>query len=560
MKKTMKTINFKYGALVIFAAFLYACKKDFVETKNVNDVPSDQFWTKPADAFPTLVPCYSTVKYNGTFGLTMQFVFYGMDPNVVNEGQNYTQYQSMIFFADNANIASIYSQLYAGLVRCDLAIEKIPVCYKGVSDQAKLDEGEVMLGETHFLRAFYSYYITTLFNSPPLVWKTLPAEKYKTLTNTPQQDWYDTIYKDCRKAMSKLPVSWDSKNLGRATKGAAIALMAKTFMNNEKWDSAEFYFNKLIVEKVGGYELILPQGTDSLDFINAYQCNYAMKDLTSSGKTYTSKNNKESIFEAQNTEEGTTWWNLFLDGYGCDGSLVNTYFSIVGYWNIGAADTYIAKFEKVTPSASMPLRRDPRLYASVYLPGDTIRCWYPHAFCNYPIDNIIVDPVLGISLSKISKTWNKPGKTIKKYMYPMYPYTQANNKTDPNNWRLLTYSDVLLYAAETKYQLNKDPEAIVYINEIRNRVGLPDTTASGAALKDLLIHEREVEKGLESSWMLDIMRWARTKDQRTGEIRFADPTKLKGTEFRVNKNEYLPIPQYEIDYMTQGGLSQNTGW
>ena len=143
-------------------------------------------------------------------------------------------------------------------------------------------------------------------------------------------------------------------------------------------------------------------------------------------------------------------------------------------------------------------------------------------------------------------------------MYPLYPYTQASNfKTDPNNWRLLTYSDVLLYAAETKYQLSKDAEAIDYINQIRNRAGLPDTNATGDALKALLIHERDIEKGLEASWMLDLMRWSRTTD--IGGSPFIDILAYK-PQFKTGKNEYLPIPQYEIDYMTKGHLIQNPGW
>jgi len=530
--------------MTLMTLIMSSCTKEFVNVQNKNQIPYDQYWNKPEHAWPTLVAVYAMLKYSGISGVNYFVTFHGMDPVITNEGQGYVTYQNMTFLASDGNVEGIYRHLYSGLNRANIAIEKIPLC--GITDTNLLN---TYLGEAYFLRAFFSYRLTTLFNAPPLLNRVLDPDEYKKLGNTPQEQWFDFIKEDCKKAIARLPEKWDDGNLGRATKGAAWALLGKTYMEDEVWDSAEWAFNKLIVDKVGNYDLIKPQGTDSIDYVYAYLCNYTLADLKYGSKTYRAENNQESIFEVQNTENDPKMWNMWLNGYGCDGSLYTTYFSIVGYWNIGVAQSFVNEYEKVVPSPTMPLHRDPRLYATVYLSGDTIKCFGSNAkYCNKTIDET----------TKLSKSaWNPPGYSLKKYLFPMYPYATADGKDDPTNIRLITYSEVLLNQAEVKYQLNKDGEALDLINEIRNRVGLPDTTTTD--VKSLLLHEYKIEKAAEGKWMVEVMRWARTKDQRTGEATFVNPVSIK-TGFVPGKHEYLPIPQYEIDYMTQGNLQQNPGW
>jgi len=321
-------------------------------------------------------------------------------------------------------------------------------------------------------------------------------------------------------------------------------------MEDEVWDSAEIAFNKLIVEKVGNYSLMTALGTDSLDYIYAYLCNYSGIDLDNGTKHYMAENNQESIFECQNTLNNSSTWNMFLNGYGCDGSLYTTYFSILGYWNIGVPKTFISKYEKITPTATVPLHVDPRLHCTAYQPGDTIKCFgfFDEKYCNQDI----------AAVSRLEKGAFQPaGWSLKKYLFPMFAATTANGQNDPTNIRFITYAGILLNQAEVKYQLNKDAEALDLINEIRNRVGLPDTTTSDVLA--LLLHEIEIEQATEGTWMVNIMRWARTANKRTSAPQFVNPTTYKSA-FKSNKNEYLPIPQYEMDYMTEGEMQQNPGW
>jgi starch-binding outer membrane protein, SusD/RagB family len=533
----MKT---KKYILLILAITLVSCKKDFLDVEYKNQLSSEGFWTTPDNAWTTLVSCYTPIKFNGLYGNTFQFVFHAMDPNVANEGQDYVPYAYMSFFTNDNRVKGIYQTLYTGLTRCNLALEKFHQCNL---DENTLNRYE---SEVHFLRALYCYYLTTLFYQPPLFTRTLRTEEYNTLANSPQKSWYNLIKHDLDSAVLFLPPTVPSSELGRATQGAAYALMGKSYIFQQKWDSAELAFNKLIVEHIGNYELIQPKGTDSLDFVYAFLCNFTVSPLTAGTNTYPAENNSESVFEIQNAEDGASSWNNLLDGYGCDGSLVTSWYSFYGYYNVGAKQTLIDKFETVSLSALNPLHHDPRRYATAYSSDtDRIRCYVNNrlAFCDSTI------------YPKFKKESLKGGWPFRKYVFPLYPYLfTKDKKSDPDNWRLIRYSDVLLLCAEAKYHLGKNTEAFDLINQVRGRAGLPD--ASGD-VKQALIHEREIEFALEASWMFDLMRWAQTTDINGSP--FIDILTYK-PQFKSGKNEYLPIPQYEIDFMTKGHLIQNQGW
>jgi hypothetical protein len=123
-----------------------------------------------------------------------------------------------------------------------------------------------------------------------------------------------------------------------------------------------------------------------------------------------------------------------------------------------------------------------------------------------------------------------------------------------HNRRLIRYADVLLMAAEALNENNKPGEALIHLNEVRERARqgdssiLPDITETNkAALRDIIMHERRVELALEGHRFWDLVRTGRAPDV------------LGPLGFEEGKHELLPIPQSEID-LSQGTLNQNDNW
>ena len=123
-----------------------------------------------------------------------------------------------------------------------------------------------------------------------------------------------------------------------------------------------------------------------------------------------------------------------------------------------------------------------------------------------------------------------------------------------HNRRLIRYSDVLLMAAEALNENNKPGEALLYLNQVRERAreGNPDilpdvTTTDKDELRMAILNERSHELAMEGHRFWDLVRTGMA-----GEI-------LGPLGFVTGKHELLPVPQTEID-ISQGSLDQNPNW
>jgi len=117
-----------------------------------------------------------------------------------------------------------------------------------------------------------------------------------------------------------------------------------------------------------------------------------------------------------------------------------------------------------------------------------------------------------------------------------------NDLTSPVNYRVIRYADVLLMAAEAHYQNGNTGVAQSFIDEIRNRVGMPLITLS--SVNDIY-NERRLELACEGHRFFDLVRAGNAQDFVEG--------------FQTNKHELFPIPTLEID-LAGGNWSQNNGY
>lgn len=509
--------------IAVFSFFFTGCGEKYLDIEPKNNLTEAAFYKTEDHAIQAITSAYDPLKHPGGFNVNFFFVFTTWSDRGVHEQATWNLFN---ISSAEPRILEIFTYLYKGIYRANLALEKIPSIEMDEELKSRL------LAEAKFLRGLYHFYAAAAFNRPPFI-DFVPKDVNIQYENATREELLEGITKDLREAAEDLPVEYGPADKGRATRGAAWGMLGRTFTYWQQWDSAKFYLSKVRdLAGQGIHGLIQPQGDHPKDWIYAYACNFAAIDLTSpTGNTYPSENNKESMFEIQFHYGG---WEEWEGGWQADGSITCLYFGPDGYKNLIPTVEYVNAFEPAPETHPAGLEFDPRRYATIYEPGDTIiylpetgnppRAWQANLHTNVGITQ---------------------GYGWQKYFYPSH---FSNN--GPTNLKLMRYSDVLLLLAEAEYHLNGSTQlALDCINEVRNRVGL---TPLPVVTPEAIIHERDVEFGFEWQRFFDLVRWSLLPDP------WVNPEDLMDG-FRSGKNEYLPLPIYEIN-LSGGKLQQNPGW
>ena len=245
-----------------------------------------------------------------------------------------------------------------------------------------------------------------------------------------------------------------------------------------------------------------------------------------------------------------------------------------GSYNTGVnqikTDQGLSSADPFTPDAG-PL--DPRIDYSVGRRGIPYLDWGPHPGANWIRDQVYGGPFA-------------PKKFI-------YPKSQEGTLTDGTGWtpgytainyNIIRYADVLLLAAEAEVEAGSLEKARGYVNQVRARAANPAVFVKGtdgkpvanyvisqyatpwtsqATARDAVRFERKLELSGEGHRFFDLVRWG-VAEKAVNAFLAYESSKLPGTyagaKFTANKNEYMPIPQQQIDLQGTAVLKQNTGY
>lgn len=137
------------------------------------------------------------------------------------------------FSSANNLIRDWWRTIYRGVNRANLVIRRVPPV-PGMSDAAKTRA----VAEAKFLRALFYFDLVRSFGPVPLL--TQPTEDLGNLRveRQPTAAVYAQIETDLKEAVAGLPASYTGADIGRATAGAAKAMLAKVYLTNKKWAEA----------------------------------------------------------------------------------------------------------------------------------------------------------------------------------------------------------------------------------------------------------------------------------------------------------------------------------
>lgn len=370
------------------------------------------------------------------------------------------------------------------------------------SEQIKIQTA----AEARFLRAYGYFNLVRMFGNVPLFDSlfTNPALQNNIPQSTPAQ-LYAFIEEDLNFAAANLPLTWDPRFVGRITKGAAMGMLAKVYLYQQKWAQAQSM--ALNVMNSGVYNLSTPY---NVIFSEA------------------GENSSESVFEVQATATASIQTGQgvqYASVQGVRGS---------GEWNYGWG-------------FNVPSQR----LANAYEAGD------PRRARTILFSSTATTP--GVTINGATTPVGLPNPMYNHKVHPTTSFVNSINSRGAwwMNIRILRYADVVLMYAEASIELGGEANLTAArnaINSIRARARgtnmsvLPNITAdTQEALRTALRHERRIELAMEHERFFDIVRWGIA-----GEVM----QEAGKTAFNFDRDKWLPIPQAQID-LSGGVLKQN---
>ena len=475
--------------------------------------------------------------------------------------------------------SSIWNKFYKYLSRVSLSIDML-----NEADQSS-PVIQQRLAEMKFLRAYGHFQLKRLFKKIPFVNKpNMTDEDYNNLSNTEytNDEGWQQIINDLEYAYNHLPVTQAQK--GRPTKAAAAAFLAKVYLY-KAYHQDNPNSNKVTSINADDLQKVVDYTTLSTFTSAGYNLEADLHSNFRPEEAY--ENGVESIWAIQYSKnDGTEYGNLNFsnrlivpcipkvhdsgnDFYKPSHNLVDAYRTTSD--GLPRLDDFDAKDYEVGAAETV----DPRLFVTVGMPGT------PYMFnTNYMIAK--------------TDTWSRAGKgtygwnvSLKQNVDPaltnVYLFNADNQWASSMNRVVFRYADVLLMRAEALIQLNRVPEAIPLINQVRQRaadmitnsvvasyrvkyailyaVGLYKGTYTKEEAMKMLKMERRLELAMESERFFDLVRWGDAESvinhfyiQEGKTMSF-----LAGAHFTADKNEYVPIP-YEQISASNGHYTQNCGW
>lgn len=281
--------------LAIMIWGIIGCSKSFTDLNPLSQRNVNSFYKTGNDMVSAINACYKALAGNGMFNQS-NWVMMEMRSDNTDPGPDLTglgaDLNAIDLFREDPATATIittaYLDSYVGIARCNLVLDNIDNVPMDATLQKRIK------GEALFLRALFYYNLSVQFGNIPLILKSVTSDEGKKIPQSNASQIYPQLIKDLTQAEDLLLKKQDlaTADKGRATKGAAAALLAKVYLTSGDKANAIPVLKRIISDY--GYVLLD-------DYNNLWGIN--------------NKNNSESIFEVQYKGGGTNTGNAFTNAF-----------------------------------------------------------------------------------------------------------------------------------------------------------------------------------------------------------------------------------------------------
>lgn len=564
-KSIMKTLKYRICFAALLGMALTACKKDFLQTS-----PTDRLSGTSITTDTSLFEDYVINRYLGVtlqskegdgsppgFGRGFEYAMWSSvtDESIYTNNDGSWVLQQGQLAPDNLGIAgTLWARSYRSIRECNYALSLVNNLPLSAAHKTRL------IGELEFIRAFR--YQDLIRNYGGVV---LMGDKVTDLNSNLQDpslfkrasltDCFNYVTAQLDDAASKLPLNNDATwALGRATKGAALALKSRLLL----YAASPLYNAGTWPAAAAAAKAVMDLGKYSLD-----QNGYAQLFLTPSSN--------EIIFERLYYPNTAPHTRLELangpngyDGWGGNTPLQN----LVDDYEMSNGKAITDPTSGYDPQNPY-VNRDPRFYATILYNGapyrgSTVQVYLPG----------------GKDSNQGPSNWNSSltGYYLRKFMNDAYPIDNPWSTAGAQPWIYFRYAEILLNYAEAQNEA-AGPDASVYaaINAIRARasVNMPALPAglSQDQMRAAIREERRIELAFEEHRFYDVRRWKIAEQTEnvpaygiSVTVNAANPSgytytqkvALTGRSFQ-QQHYWLPIPLSEIQ-ASNGQLAQNPGY
>ena len=372
-------------------------------------------------------------------------------------------------------IATYWRISYENINRANAIIERADELKEtGVPNAALVDR---LKAEALFLRAFYYYNLIRYFDDVPFTTQKTESDEDLPSSEDGKRKVLDLMEGDLNAIVDVLPETYTGDDVGRATKWAAMALLMKAYLLDEKWDEAR-----------ATAETIMNQGGFALfeDFAHNFDVDH--------------ENSGERIFEAQVSAAANAQENNNHHAHFVPGDLPNELGGVGWHWLNGTQ----AFREKYDPND----QRIPGTFISEY-PTTRVE---PNADGDHPTVRWSADAPYNLSrfggMVSADADPNDPEELVfsNGWVAKWLEIGIDNFEVTEKNIVYLRYADVLLGHSEAANESgNGDP--YLGINEVRRRAGLePLSGLNQSELRDAIVEERVLEFAFEQETYPELKR------------------------------------------------------
>ncbi|HPR31038.1 MAG TPA: RagB/SusD family nutrient uptake outer membrane protein, partial [Prolixibacteraceae bacterium] len=554
----MKTIN--YIIAIALSTLMVSCSNDFLEIEPVG-VQTDEVFFSTVDGIELGVTgTYASLNAcpAGLHNLDMMYLVWGSIASDESEaggeqgGNDFIDIQD----ADKGIIKPLESKAlsdnfwgynYKSILRACSVLSGIEKYREDHPDRSGEEEQKLKQfeGEMKFVLGFVHFKMVQVYGGIPIVDHALAASEYYVSRNTIAECLH-FAQDQLKIASSILPTKsqFGAQNIGRISKGAAQALLAKVYLYEASY-AKNYSSDERFTGCTNTYALaltyadsVIASGEYSLPGLNGetYDTYWSQNasPIYPNGTpgyryifTVEGENSGESVFGMQSVNDGLGYMlsrGTYLTVY----TTVRNYNETTLGWGFNC------------PTESM---------YQAYQDGDIRR----EVTCGKTGDAIYASTKVGWGVMNcLQSPTNMIGRKFESSPEHYWESKKADGN-GPNNFQYIRYADVLLMAAEAAVETGNSAKALSYVNLIRKRArngassGVPADLTS-VSFEDV-VKERQVELALEGHRFFDLVRWNRQ------EILVEHPLQkyLGGVEqnpilsqFTVGKNDFFPIPEVEV--------------
>lgn len=488
MKKTyFKKI--KKRSILLLCIFLTLSSCEVLDEESLTQVSTEKFYQNESDALDALTAAYARLKSgNGYYKQIFLSALYASSDQGLSTFL-FRDFKTGTITNTNPNLTPMWRDIYFGIRDANNVI--VNVGSVDMDEQLK----SRIIGEARFLRGLHYFNLVRCFGEVPLRTEPLDPSESEGLPVSSIVDIYEVIIGDLEYASQNCwgrneVINNYSNDLGRVTKAAAHAMLAKVYLRIAS-------SKRTALSGVEGNNKYLSFAESELNYyqLAKNQCDLAINQsgfqLESSFEGWNTifnpenGNNSEMLFEVQGSSivgQGTAVSNLFTPK---DSGLSGTGF--------GGSNKLKPKFINNRLN-----KNDPRYQY-------TIIKEYQNNTRFFAINpgSIGYVPTLfstGNSVGTLWQIWTS------KYIDP----EATTEYTSRQNWHIIRLADVHLMRAEAMVEISQDPSlANNDFNLLRNRVQMSDFNGGVMSIENfriLLLKERAVELYMEGHRFFDLTR------------------------------------------------------